>query len=667
MTRAVAAALAVVLALAGRASAADEPAAPAAPAPAAPAEGYDLSTSISAGYRLVDVDGSKDKYREDYNLRSGGRLFTLTADGTARNPDAAPVDHLSLLIDSPGDEPVSTFHLSAVDERDWDLRADFVRSKYFYAVPQLFENPVPGDGRTDDLHDFDQIRTNGSVDFRLHRDGMPTLILGYRLYQLEGDAITSVLAPDGTTVLAHAPSDTRAHVGRIGTEFRVAGADVSLIQEYRQVIRDLGVHAPSVEPAVGIDPADPTTLAQSDRFGSEHIGAPTTIARFHRAFGDAVELSGVYLYSHANLDSDWTDRNVTTDATGGRTHSQAISAGSATLDTNIADLSGTYRLSDRARLHLSYRFDERAQSGDLDQRDGASVFSIGSGHHVRLNRTTVDVETDLRRDLSVRLGMRYAWRDANISGGVSNVSTGTLGAIADVRYRPLAILDLFVRYESAQVDDPYRTAGDAIGQPVIPGREIALTFTNRGSAGATVRPWKWMRLAYRFIADSRENASFNARSLAFGNSASVVLTPIDALSISASYARRDLDDSADILLAPAFTTATSLQQGSEDIVASQMSYDFGIAGQRLSTGWTFSWADSEQTLRPRLESGGGQRTRYDLSRIDAGAFLTWHHRWLEPGIEVRRIEYTEPTLPANDYDATIVAFTVTRRFDTVLP
>jgi hypothetical protein len=34
---------------------------------------------------------------------------------------------------------------------------------------------------------------------------------------------------------------------------------------------------------------------------------------------------------------------------------------------------------------------------------------------------------------------------------------------------------------------------------------------------------------------------------------------------------------------------------------------------------------------------------------------------------VRRIEYTEPTLPANDYDATIVAFTVTRRFDTVLP
>jgi hypothetical protein len=98
-----------------------------------------------------------------------------------------------------------------------------------------------------------------------------------------------------------------------------------------------------------------------------------------------------------------------------------------------------------------------------------------------------------------------------------------------------------------------------------------------------------------------------------------------------------------------------------------MSYDFGLAGQRWSTGWTVSWTSSNQTLRPRLESGGGVRTHFDLSRIDAGAFLTWHHRWLEPGITVRRIQYAEPTLPANAYDATIVELTVSRRFDLVLP
>jgi len=631
-----------------------------------PSGDYDLSASVTAGYRLVDIDGSKDKYREDYNLRSGGRLFTLAADGTARDPATAPVDRFSLLVDRPGDEPVSTFHLAAADERNWDLRANFVRSKYFYAVPQLFENPVPGDARLDDLHDFDQIRTNGSVDFRLHRDGWPTLILGYRLYRLEGDAISTVFEPAGDTFLVRAPSDTRAHVGRIGTELRALGTDVSVIQEYRRVIRDVGGHGPTPGAAAGLDPDDDVTLARYETFGSEHVDAPTTIVRLRRPVGDALELTGIYLYSHADLDADWTTQDVTTDGDT-RSATRPLRHGTATLDSHVADVGATYRLSDRVRLHASYRFDERAQRGDLDQRGDGAAFSIGTGDHLRLNRTTIDAEVEARRDLVVRLGLRYAWRDANLSSGTGAVSTQTLGAIADVRYRPWSAVDLFVRYESAQVDDPYRSAGDALGRPVIPGREIALTFTNRGSAGLTVRPWTWLRLAYRFVADSRENDTFDARHLAVGNSASVVLTPLPSLTVSASYARRDLDDQADILLAPAFTAATSLQAGSEDVVASQLTYDFGLAGQRWAAGWNVSWIDSQQSLRPRLEPGGGGRTRFDLSRIDAGAFLTWRHPWIEPGVEVRRIEYVEPRLERNEYEATIVALTLTRRFGAAPP
>lgn len=629
-------------------------------------DGYDVSASITAGYRLVDVDGSKPKYREDYDLDSGGRLFTLTADATARDPEKAPVDRFSLVLDRPGDEPVSTFHLSAANDREWDFRANFVRSRYEYAVPQLFENPVPGDVRLDDLHDFDQTRTDGNVDFRYHRDGCPTLILGYRLYRLSGDTVSTLFAPEGDTFLVRAPTDTRAQVGRIGTEFRTLGTDFSLIQEYRWVSRTLGGHGPEPGGAGGLDPSDDTRLARYDTIGSEDIGAPTTIVRVRRPVGDALELTGLYLYSHADLDADWQTRE-TVDTAGVPNASRRVRSGSATLDTHVADVGATYRVSDRVRLHFDYRFDERAQHGDLDQRDTGTFFSVDTGDHLRLNRTTVDVEVEPRADLSVRAGLRYAWRDANVSTGVGAVSTETLGAIADVRYRPWKIVDLFARYESAQVDDPYRTAADTSGRPVIPGREISLTFTNRGSAGLTVRPLTWIRLAYRFIADNRENSSFDATHLAFGNSASIVLTPLPSLSFSASYARRDLDDRADILLAPVFTTATSVQSGSEDVVLSQLTYDFGIAGQRFSTGWNVSWVQSEQTLAPRLEPGGGGRTHYDLSRIDAGAFLSWHHAWVEPGIEIRRIEYDEPHLPRNDYDATIVAFTLTRRFSTVLP
>src|SRR5262249_58814240 len=125
--------------------------------------------------------GSKDKYREDYNLEQGGRLFLFSLDGEARDPDNAPVDRFHLEVDTPGDEPVSRFVLNAEDRALWDLRVDFIRSKYFYEVPRLFGQTVAGDLRPDDLHGFDPIRTNGGAELRLHPDDLPPPPLGYRL------------------------------------------------------------------------------------------------------------------------------------------------------------------------------------------------------------------------------------------------------------------------------------------------------------------------------------------------------------------------------------------------------------------------------------------------------------------------------------------------------
>ena len=88
-------AAAVLVAAVRLAAAADEP----------PPTGYDLGATITAGYRTVDIDGAKDKYLEDYNLRSGGRLFLLDASAAARAPETAPLDRFHLLVSTPGDEP----------------------------------------------------------------------------------------------------------------------------------------------------------------------------------------------------------------------------------------------------------------------------------------------------------------------------------------------------------------------------------------------------------------------------------------------------------------------------------------------------------------------------------------------------------------------------------
>ena len=633
---------------------------------ASPIDDYGLGASVTAGYRNVDIDGSKDKYREDYNLRSGGRLFNLDLSAAAKDPTKSALDRFHLYVDTPGDEPVSTYHLDAADRQRWDFRAHFTRSKYFYDVPALFETPVAGNDRTDDLHDFDLIRTNGAVDFTLRMPNLPKLFLGYRLYRVEGDTTSTVNVAGGDTFLVRAPLDSRMHVAVAGTEFDVLGTNVFVQQQYRRTIRSFGDHGPLPGDAQGLDPTDASTLTRYDAAGSEHVDEPVTTIRLRRPIGERVEVTGGYLFAHADLSSEWTTSRVaTTNVPGFAGSSRSVQDGDATLDTNIADLGITARLTDHLSAHATYRFDEQSQDGGLDQRDAVGVLSIGTGHLLRLHRLTGDFEWTPRRDLTLRAGLRYAWRLANFSSsGIGSITTQTLGVIGDARWRPWSKLSLFARYETAQVDDPYVVDGEQLSQPPLASREISLTFRNRGSAGATVRPLDWIALSYRFIADSRENATFAARSLAFGNSAAITLTPTAGLAVLAAYTRRDLDDQADISYAPTYVATRATQAGSEDVLTTQVTYDFGLFGQRWSTGGHVYYVNSDQHWSPRFEASPGDTMLFALSRIDGGVFLTFRHAWVEPSLEFRIIDYGERVLPQNDYRATIVAVTLTKRFGT---
>jgi hypothetical protein len=628
---------------------------------AADVGGYAIDTTTSAGYRLVDIDGSKDKYREDYNLRSGLRLFDFDVDGVAKAPDQTRLDRFHLEVETPGDEPASHFRLTAADRSLYDLRADFTRSKYVYAVPQLFEQAVAGDVRLDDLHDFNLVRTNGMVDLTVHAPHLPTLLFGYRLYEREGDAITTARIPSGDTFLVHAPIDSITHVGRLGTEFRALDTDVFVQQEYRRVdrVHDLGqVLAPA-----GLEPTDASTLTSFRSEQDEHLDVPATTVRLRRALGDRVDLAGAYFYSHADLGFDIARARVgTSNVAGLPTTATEAGGGGAALDTHVADLGSSVRVSDRVRLNVDYRFNERSQNGTLDETTSLGAIAAVTGDHVRTHSVSGDVQFEPLANLSFRAGARWARRDAAFSTSAQSISTDTIGAIGDVRYRPWSFVDLYARYENVQIDDPFTVLGDSTLGPGVPERQIALTFTNRGTAGVRLTPREWLAVSYQLVTDSRENDTSRARSRAFGNSVALTLSPVHDLTIFATYTRRDLDNRADIFLAPIYTRSTSLQNGTEDVFLSELRYDVSRFGQRWSVGWDVAYVNANDTLRPNLEPGLAGRKFFDLDRIDGGAFVTWHHRIIEPTVEFRLIDYNERVLPRNDYRATMVTFKLTKRW-----
>ncbi len=623
---------------------------------------YRLTGTVSAGYRLVDIDGSKDRYKEDYNLRSGGRLFLFQVDGEAADPDAVPVDRFHLEVDTPGDEPVSRFVLTAAERALWDLRVDFTRSKYFYDVPQLFAGPVAGDDRIADVHRFDLTRTNGIAELRVHPPGLPTIIASYRLYQREGDGTSTVFVPDADAFVVESPQRQVTHVGSLGTDFSTLGTAFSLTQEYRRVSRTWGLHGPRT--ALGLDPDDGVTLESWQSTADDHLDIPITRVRVRRPVGERLELTGGYVYAHAGLSYDRTRfRDATTPIPADSGPSTRVDHSDASLDTHLADLGASLRLTRIATLHLGYRYDDRSQDGDLDARLDPGRFETSTRYHIRVHRVTADVEVRPTKGLALRGGIQYARRDAEFSLADQSTGTDVVGAVGEATWKPVRWLDLFARYDHVQIDDPWTIAGDGPGLPAIPSRQIAYTFDNRGSAGMRVRPRDWLQLGYDVRADSFENADFAGRVQRVANTVSVSITTIAGFTAFAGYTRRDLDTSDAILVAPRYVPRTSFQRGSEDVVTSTLTYDFTLLGHGWSTGWNVAWVNSETTLAPGFEAGLPARAPWDLSRIDAGAFLTFRHPWIEPGIEVRRIEYTEPSRARNDYDATIVLFRLTRRFD----
>ncbi len=626
--------------------------------------GYTLGGSITSGYRIVDVDGSQARYRDDYDLHDGPRLLSLLADGRALDAATSRLDRVHLEVLTPGPEPVQQYRLSLADQQHWDLRVRFTRSRFFYAVPALWEGGVAGDVRTDDLHDWNFVRTRGAIDFTFHPTGFPTLFAGYQLQRRDGRSISTVLAPVGETFQVNAPVDDVTHVGRLGTAFVLAGTDVFVQQEYRRIDRSLLLDG-AVDPA-GVDPADGDRLDRLVRPENEHLDIPATTLRLRRPIGERVELGGGYYFSHAALDGSWRlDERGTAPDPAAWPPVQAQSGVDGTLDTQVVDAGVIAGLTEQLRLDVDYRWDARTQDGHLAATSTFGPLAARTADQLRVQRVTTLLAWEPRPTLELRAGIRYAHQTAHFTASDIDQATNTIGPVASARYRPWSLLDLSLRYEHTHIDDPIQVPGDPDNVPALPARDITLTTRNRGTLGVMLRPWQAWSARYQLVGEQATNDQFNGRTISVANSATVAFVPTPALTVSATYARRDLASRADILVAPLYATSRSVQSGAEDVFQTSLHYDLTLWTQPWTVGWDVAWVRSGSELRPRLEAGGtGGITRYDLARLDAGASLAWRHRWLEPAIEVRLVDYTEPMLTRNDYRATIITVKLTRRFGT---
>jgi hypothetical protein len=136
------------------------------------------------GYRYVDTTGTLSKYKEDFNLFNGVRLFNFNLHYQPQK-GLKIFDRLDIFANNMGGDPFESLSIYAQKYGTYQLRYDRRKSNYFY------QDKHENSGDLYDLHsfDYDRVRDTGSLKLMLHRS--VSLQMSFDRYSKKGESTTT--------------------------------------------------------------------------------------------------------------------------------------------------------------------------------------------------------------------------------------------------------------------------------------------------------------------------------------------------------------------------------------------------------------------------------------------------------------------------------------------
>lgn len=139
--------------------------------------GFQWGGSIELGYRLTDIDGSKNRYKEVFNLTEGLRLLNLSLWANDSEKKGL-VDYFNLNLNGIGD-PFAFGRLEVKKSKTYDLVATYRESKYFF---DREDNSLLTDN-----HNFNSKTRMGTLNLTIFPKDDFKLNFGYSRTQRDGE------------------------------------------------------------------------------------------------------------------------------------------------------------------------------------------------------------------------------------------------------------------------------------------------------------------------------------------------------------------------------------------------------------------------------------------------------------------------------------------------
>ena len=395
------------------------------------------------GYRYVDTSGALTKYKEDFNLFDGIRLFRFNIHYQPQNEGL--FDRLDVYADNLGGDPFETLSVYIQKFGNYRFRFDRRKSAYFY------NDMREAGGHLYDLHTFDyeRVRDSGSLKVALH-DSVD-LIMDFDRYSKEGESVTTF------------------DINRIEFEF-----DSPINEEYRNVSIGLQVRLNSrysfliQEQVMDYENSSSLFLPGFADGGPEarypsalkyfHLNQPYAInSNLHALKVNAQPFDNLILQGAVQLRGQDLDLDYSESAAGtnylNRLFSYSFSGtGSFEREIQLYDFDATYLLMNKLAVLGAVRYHDFEQEGTLAY-DGVSETSF-------LGYSTLGFESGLQYQFSPGIAASAGYRrEAREYQGTETVNfeeqTVRSGFYGNLNLRISRLIRVSADYQHGIYDNPF--------------------------------------------------------------------------------------------------------------------------------------------------------------------------------------------------------------------
>lgn len=384
-------------------------------APPASVREYETTFDFAAGGVFLDVDGNREKFRTERNLRSGFNTGTVFLDIRPVAGGGA-FDFFNLSAFGFGDSsPYQRAALRLTKRKIYDFTGSYQKFNYFFGLPEFAVG----------LHPEDSVGRSFRFGLELLPSRIFSPILGYRRNQLYGTRFTSQdLGFDAYPVSYPRRLSSDEIFG--GAKLKTRTASLRFIQSYIRFKDDQQL-LPNGDDSVGFRGG---TVSEGVRNVPARIS--TSTSRFLGAWRPSrrYDVMARYLYSSADLNvSRWEDLLIRIGQGQFPVRQLISSSGTSEKPTHNFGLSQSADLTERLSFHHRFVYEKYTLTGFLttsgvvqllDEILGASIdlpveAAGGTITDYRLTRNEAELEFSVHRTFALFGSYRY--RDRHMAFG----------------------------------------------------------------------------------------------------------------------------------------------------------------------------------------------------------------------------------------------------------